>query len=410
MLAEKGSVYMNFLFPGSFDPITYGHIELIKNASQMVPFGDTLFIGIFDNGEKQNYFSSSERIKQIENVIEQEKIPNAKVFYAYKRFVRDVCEELDATIIVRGLRDHIDFEYERKIQTMNLPYKTIYMSLASAEHPNNNIVSSSLIKNFVGFNGWEYHLQEQDMTTPYVINDIKKKYVRDKIINEFQKCSPAKLDNSFFSVFDARFGNGDNGMWFYHNIDHLIQMYDFFCTCVDQTKIDNSMKAFVLGYILFHDLVYNFGGSHNENEQLSANLCDVHLIRHAFEISVGQQTPGSFIDVLKSIIAFKDTESNIAKLCMLIDYSMFTLSNDPYMKCANNIAREYIGSVVTIDYYHQERLKFLETLDTDDLTAAINQFVIPSYAGFKIKMVHNNIVSEKRRLMDFLFDTEDKNV
>jgi len=101
------------LFPGSFDPFTKGHEDIVLKSLQIF---DKVIIGIGVNSSKKNYFDLEKRISHIKSLC----INNEKVeILTYSKLTTDFCKEVGADFIVRGLRDNKDFEYEKSIAHMN---------------------------------------------------------------------------------------------------------------------------------------------------------------------------------------------------------------------------------------------------------------------------------------------------
>lgn len=94
------------IYPGSFDPVTNGHIDIIKRASAMV---DQLIIGVLHNSAKTPLFSDEERVNMLSEVCRE--LPNVEI-RAFDGLLVDFAVECNATIVVRGLRAVTDFEYE----------------------------------------------------------------------------------------------------------------------------------------------------------------------------------------------------------------------------------------------------------------------------------------------------------
>lgn len=101
------------LFPGTFDPVTLGHVDIIWRALSLV---DTLFIGVGVNAEKATMFSLEQRLQWLEELFKAE--PKVKVT-AYEGLTVDFCKKIKAGYIVRGIRTVKDFEYEKAIADMN---------------------------------------------------------------------------------------------------------------------------------------------------------------------------------------------------------------------------------------------------------------------------------------------------
>ena len=94
------------IYPGSFDPVTYGHLDIIKRSSEMV---DELIVGVLNNKAKSPLFSVQERVKMLEDVTKD--MPNVKII-PFEGLLVDFAHKLDAKVVIRGLRAITDFEYE----------------------------------------------------------------------------------------------------------------------------------------------------------------------------------------------------------------------------------------------------------------------------------------------------------
>ena len=132
--------------PGSFDPITNGHLDIIARASKMF---DEVVIAVLVNKTKTTLFTVAERIEMIAEVTN--KFPNVKVD-SWSGLLVDYCAENDIGGIVKGLRAVTDFDYELQMSQINLQLKgieTLFMSTA----PAHSFLSSSLVKEIASYNG-----------------------------------------------------------------------------------------------------------------------------------------------------------------------------------------------------------------------------------------------------------------
>ncbi|MFQ9515503.1 MAG: pantetheine-phosphate adenylyltransferase [Eubacterium sp.] len=102
------------IYPGSFDPVTFGHLDIIKRAAKIV---DELIVGVLNNNSKTPLFSVENRVKMLKEVVQD--IPNVKVM-AFEGLLVDFAKSIDAQIIVRGLRAVTDFEYELQMSQTNM--------------------------------------------------------------------------------------------------------------------------------------------------------------------------------------------------------------------------------------------------------------------------------------------------
>ena len=101
------------IYPGSFDPVTRGHLDIIKRASKIF---DELIVGVLNNNSKSPLFSVEKRVKMLNDVVKD--LPNVKVM-SFEGLLVDFARKVDAQIIVRGLRAVTDFEYELQMSQTN---------------------------------------------------------------------------------------------------------------------------------------------------------------------------------------------------------------------------------------------------------------------------------------------------
>jgi len=136
------------LFPGSFDPLTLGHYDIIKRG---VTLFDELVIAIGINAEKTYMFSLEERVKFIEEAFKDE--PKIKVT-TYQGMTVDFCKKIEATFILRGLRNPADFEFEKAIAHTNRKLseiETVFLLTSSGK----SYISSSIVRDVIR-NGGDY--------------------------------------------------------------------------------------------------------------------------------------------------------------------------------------------------------------------------------------------------------------
>ncbi len=138
------------IYPGSFDPITLGHLDIIVRASGLV---DKLVIGVLKNNAKKPLFSAEERVEFIERVIRENTNLKTVQVIAFGGLLIDFAREQKASIIVRGLRAITDFEYELQIAQMNhkmdASVDTVFFT-TSVEY---SYLSSSAVKEIANFGG-----------------------------------------------------------------------------------------------------------------------------------------------------------------------------------------------------------------------------------------------------------------
>ncbi len=134
------------VFPGSFDPLTLGHVDIIQRA---LPLFEKLIIAIGVNSEKKSMFSLEDRITAIERTFEGE----AKIeVTSYNGLTVDFCKSVNANFLVRGLRNSADFEFEKTIANTNRALsdiETVFLLTASGK----SFISSSIVREIAKYNG-----------------------------------------------------------------------------------------------------------------------------------------------------------------------------------------------------------------------------------------------------------------
>ncbi len=131
------------VFPGSFDPITTGHADIVKRA---LPLFDEIIIAIGVNSQKQALFSLEQRIKWIELVFKGEKKVKVE---SYEGLTVNFCEKKKANYLLRGIRSSADFEYEKTIAHLNhdmLPQLETILILAK---PELSSISSTIVREII---------------------------------------------------------------------------------------------------------------------------------------------------------------------------------------------------------------------------------------------------------------------
>ena len=135
------------VYPGSFDPVTYGHLDIIRRSRSLA---DELIVGVLNNKAKTPLFSVEERVKMLEEMTKN--MPGVKVV-PFEGLLIDFAKELSAGIVVRGLRAVTDFEYELQMaQTNNKlspELETVFLT-TSLEY---SYLSSTIVKEVAAFGG-----------------------------------------------------------------------------------------------------------------------------------------------------------------------------------------------------------------------------------------------------------------
>lgn len=156
---------MTAVYPGSFDPVTYGHIDIIERASRIC---NKLVIGVLNNSKKTPLFSAEERVKMLQEVVKD--IPNVEV-KSFSGLTVDFARENDATVMIRGLRAVTDFEYELQISQTNRSIASDIDTIFFTTNLKYSYVSSSITKELA-----MYGADISNFVPPYVLEKVREKY------------------------------------------------------------------------------------------------------------------------------------------------------------------------------------------------------------------------------------------
>ena len=158
------------VYPGTFDPITYGHIDVIKKALKL--FGK-IVVGVSDVSSKNYLFSSEERIDIVNKALFKDLKLNKKkiIVVSFSSLTTDLCKRYKSNIILRGLRAVSDFEYEFQLAGMNRKLNQNIETIFLMSDLENQIISSRFVKEIVKLNG-----DIKKFTTKSTIKSLKEKY------------------------------------------------------------------------------------------------------------------------------------------------------------------------------------------------------------------------------------------
>ena len=157
------------IYPGSFDPVTNGHVDIILRSSKIV---DRLIVGVLNNSAKKSLFSVEERVSMLKELTKD--LPNVEVT-SFDGLLVDYMREIDASIIVRGLRAVTDFEYELQIAQTNHIENTDIETIFLTTNLQYSYLSSTIVKEFASYGGAiSKFVPEQFVDRIYEKYNIKK--------------------------------------------------------------------------------------------------------------------------------------------------------------------------------------------------------------------------------------------
>ena len=157
------------IYPGSFDPVTNGHVDIILRSSKIV---DKLIVGVLNNSAQKSLFSVEERVSMLKELTKD--LPNVEVT-SFDGLLVDYMREIDASIIVRGLRAVTDFEYELQIAQTNHIENTDIETIFLTTNLQYSYLSSTIVKEFASYGGdISKFVPEQFVDRIYEKYNIKK--------------------------------------------------------------------------------------------------------------------------------------------------------------------------------------------------------------------------------------------
>tara|TARA_Y100001980_G_C14408360_1_gene202661 strand:+ start:297 stop:785 length:489 start_codon:yes stop_codon:yes gene_type:complete len=158
------------VYPGTFDPITHGHIDVIKKALKIF---DKLIVATTDNIDKDYFFSLDERIDIINNSLFKDlKFKKKKIkVISFSNLTIELCKKHKASAIIRGLRAVSDFEYEFQLAGMNKKLNSKIETMFLMSDVENQIISSKFVKEIANLGG-----DIDRFVTKYTVKKLKNKY------------------------------------------------------------------------------------------------------------------------------------------------------------------------------------------------------------------------------------------
>ena len=155
------------IYPGSFDPVTYGHLDIIERASQVM---DHLIVGVLNNNAKSPLFSVEERVKMLRDVTAH--LPNVEV-QSFGGLLVDFAVQSNANVIVRGLRAITDFEYELQMSQTNRKIAPNVDTIFFTTNLKYAYLSSSIVKEVAMYGG-----NIDEFVPPVIAGYIRQKFDR----------------------------------------------------------------------------------------------------------------------------------------------------------------------------------------------------------------------------------------
>jgi pantetheine-phosphate adenylyltransferase len=239
------------VYAGSFDPVTNGHLWVIRQASQLF---DEVIVSIGINPDKKYAFTVEERIEMLSKSIPHN---NVRVDTFENDFLVRYAEKINAQYIIRGIRSQIDFEYEKQMRNVNSEISPSVGTVFLIPPRDLADVSSSFVKGLVGPEGWEVILRK------YVPLGVFEKFVKkhSKIPFDFSQtywtAEEIERDTTLLKIIgDGLAGNA------YHNINHIKHCLKEFEEVKGKLKDPEAVRL----ALIYHDAVYDPKLVYNEEK------------------------------------------------------------------------------------------------------------------------------------------------
>ena len=155
------------VYPGSFDPMTNGHLDILKRAASLF---DHLIVGVLVNNNKKCIFSPEERVDMINEAIQD--LENVRVMH-FNGLLVDFCDKVGATAVIRGLRAVSDYEYEVQMFAANYHLNHKVETVFLMSQPKYSFLSSSVVKEIAYYGG-----NINELVTPLIADKLKKRMTK----------------------------------------------------------------------------------------------------------------------------------------------------------------------------------------------------------------------------------------
>lgn len=160
------------VFPGSFDPPTLGHADIIQRSLKLC---DELILAILENPEKTYLFSLEERLRFLRKIADQGEFKGRVRVLSHQGLLVDLCKDLQASAVVRGVRNFRDYQYEAEMAIINQGLNSRHESIFLVAKPELQYLSSSAVRSLLSFNA-----DCESMIPEACREDVRDAYLRKK--------------------------------------------------------------------------------------------------------------------------------------------------------------------------------------------------------------------------------------
>lgn len=240
------------VYAGSFDPITNGHLWMIENGSRLF---DQLTVAIGINPEKKYRFSLDERLKMLRESTSH--LRNVRVADFENLFLVHYARQIGAGFILRGVRNEVDYGFERGMRYVNGEFDSSITSVFLMPPREYAEISSSFVKGLVGPTGW------QELLAKYVPRGVYRAFVGDEPHEPATPMPITQLIADIRPLLETHYSEAHRN---YHTLEHIATCLSLFESVRDEFADPES----ALLAIWFHDAIYD--PTRRDNEEASADL------------------------------------------------------------------------------------------------------------------------------------------
>jgi len=318
------------VFAGSFDPLTMGHVDIIRRASKLF---DELVVLINYNPDKNEYIQIIDRVSSVKDEFSNDE--SVSVDVSRDQYTVDYCKDNDIGYIVRGVRNSQDFLYEDNVSNINKQLDPNVETVLLFTDKNLSVVSSSTVKGLCGFKGWEQRIEKFLPRYSYALvlekeDALKKEYIKsiEILTGDGEVYKNPSIQLLYYNILRAYSIRNRH----YHSIIHIVNGLN----TMKQFKLNDEQKALLTIAYLYHDLVYDTNQDDVENVFDSENKFKKH-----FENILSK----SQIKIIKNLIlatAHKKEPYTFLERCICdIDLVIFASDINTYMRASFLIRKEY---------------------------------------------------------------------
>jgi pantetheine-phosphate adenylyltransferase len=347
------------IYAGSFDPITAGHVFVINEALAIF---DKLYIAIGTNPGKKTTFNASERVQMIKNAFPNE--PRIEVVSFENQFLVNFCKNNNIDVMVRGIRNVADLEYETQIlyinEKINKNIRSVYL-IPPTELAG---VSSSMVKGMIGFPEWQFAVE--GLVPKANISILMAKHYGEPLVNFIKQ---SDLGVGWLIEEEIKLYNASGR--YYHTTQHILEMMKSLSENCWEISIMDWRRRPLYYAALYHDIIYD--PLAKDNEEKSSQFFHEVVKSHNLHL-----TPKD-IDLVSSLIMATKNHDSGDKLHQLFidaDLSILAATSDRFNEYERQIRAEY--SMAPEQVYNKGRAEFI-----DEMLARPKIFLTENYARYE---------------------------